>query len=104
MLATAMELLDRDLPRPPLTFCWFVQEEIGLQGARNVSLAKLGNPPLAFNWDGGGPAKLTIGATGGIRMRIDITGIASHAGGAPEQGVSALAIAEGVAPSTGLAR
>ncbi|MCA9173578.1 MAG: M20/M25/M40 family metallo-hydrolase [Planctomycetales bacterium] len=93
LLATALELLDQDLPRPPLTFCWFVQEEIGLQGARNVSLAKLGNPPLAFNWDGGGPAKLTIGATGGIRMRIDITGIASHAGGAPEQGVSALAIA-----------
>lgn len=93
LLSTALELLDRDLPRPPLTFCWFVQEEIGLQGARAVTLSKLGRPQLAFNWDGGSPAKLTIGATGGIRMEIEVHGLASHAGGAPERGVSAVAIA-----------
>ena len=53
----------------------------------------LGKPKLAFNFDGGSPAKLTIGATGGYRMTIDIRGLASHAGSAPAEGVSAIAIA-----------
>jgi tripeptide aminopeptidase len=48
---------------------------------------------LAFNWDGGACEKLTIGATGGYRMQITVRGVASHAGGAPEYGISAIAIA-----------
>ena len=93
ILTAAVELLERDLPHPPLTFCWFVQEEIGLQGSRLVNVKKLGQPKLAFNWDGGAPDKLTVGATGGCRITIDITGVASHAGVAPERGVSAITIA-----------
>jgi len=93
VLTAAIEILERKLPHPPLTFCWFVQEEIGLQGARLVSRGLLGKPKLAFNWDGGSPYKLTIGATGGYRVGIILEGIASHAGGAPERGVSAIAIA-----------
>jgi tripeptide aminopeptidase len=93
ILNTALEILERGWPHPPLTFCWFVQEEIGLQGSRCVSRSLLGKPQLAFNWDGGSPSKLTVGATGGYRMSIEIRGLASHAGGAPEHGVSAIAIA-----------
>jgi len=93
LLQAALAILRRDLPHPPLTFCWFVQEEIGLQGSRHVTRSLLGQPRLAFNWDGGAPDKLTIGATGGYRMMIDVRGVASHAGGAPEAGVSAIAIA-----------
>jgi tripeptide aminopeptidase len=93
LLNTALEILERKLPHPPLTLCWFIQEEIGLQGSRNLRKSLLGNPKQAFNWDGGPATKLTIGATGGYRMDIEITGIASHAGVAPERGVSAIAIA-----------
>ena len=93
ILTAALEILRQNLPHPPLTFCWFVQEEVGTLGARLVNRSLLGKPRLGFNWDGGSPVKLTIGATGGYRMDIDIRGIASHAGGAPEQGVSAVAIA-----------
>ena len=92
-LTAATEILRRDLPRPPLTFLWTVQEEIGLHGARLLNLAKLKKPQMAFNWDGGAPHKLTIGATGGYRMEINIHGKASHAGNAPAAGVSAIAIA-----------
>ncbi|MCP4190487.1 MAG: M20/M25/M40 family metallo-hydrolase [Planctomycetaceae bacterium] len=92
-LLTALKLLREPRPHPPLTFLWTVQEEIGLHGARQANLKLLGNPQLAFNWDGGSASKLTIGATGGYRMEILVRGIASHAGGAPEQGVSAIAIA-----------
>ena len=92
-LTAACEILKQGLPHPPLTFLWTVQEEIGLHGARLLSKKLLKNPKLCFNWDGGAPEKLTIGATGGYRMEIQIEGIASHAGGAPEEGVSAIAIA-----------
>lgn len=92
-LSALLEIVEHDLPHPPLTFCWFVQEETGLHGARCVTKKLLGNPRLVFNFDGGSPTKLTIGATGGFRLRIDVHGMASHAGGAPEWGVSAIAIA-----------
>ncbi len=93
VLNAAMDILRGDFLHPPLTFFWTVQEEVGLQGARCANISMLGKPQLAFNFDGGSPEKLTIGATGGYRLAIDIRGIASHAGGAPERGVSAIAIA-----------
>ena len=92
-LTAALEVLRRQLRHPPLTFCWFVQEEVGLQGARFLKKSLLGKPRLAFNWDGGSATKLTVGATGGYRLTIEIEGLASHAGGAPERGISAIAIA-----------
>jgi len=87
---TAIEtILKHDLPHPPLTLLWTVQEEIGLHGARNVARSKLGGPAMAFNFDGGEPYKLVTGATGAYRMKIHVTGIAAHAGVHPERGVSA---------------
>ncbi len=93
VLLTALDVLRGKSKHPPLTFLWTVQEEVGLYGARNARLGYLGKPRMTFNFDGGSPEKLTIGATGGYRMDIRVSGIASHAGGAPEQGVSAIAIA-----------
>jgi tripeptide aminopeptidase len=92
-LNTALEILRRKLPHPPLTFLWAIQEEVGLHGARYVQSSLLGKPKLAFNWDGGPAEKVTIGATGGYRLQIEIEGLAAHAGAAPEQGISAIAIA-----------
>lgn len=79
-----------DSERPPMTLCFFVQEEIGLQGSRNMTVSKLGKPAMALNFDGGDPYKMTIGATGGERMKITLRGIPAHAGLAPEEGASAL--------------
>ena len=93
ILNAALEILRRKLDHPPLTFLWTVQEEVGLFGARHVRIGMLGKPRLAFNFDGGSTDKLTIGATGGYRIKIQIRGVASHAGGAPEEGVSAITIA-----------
>jgi tripeptide aminopeptidase len=93
VLTTAVEILRQQLDHPPLTFLFAIQEEVGLWGARFVKAADLGRPQLAFNFDGGAVDKLTIGATGGERLDIVVEGIPSHAGVAPEQGVSAIAIA-----------
>ncbi len=92
LLTTALAILRNALPHPPLTFLWPVQEESGLLGARHLRVAKLGKPALAFNFDGGAPHMLKIGATGGYRMTIDIYGLAAHAGNHPEHGVSAISI------------
>jgi tripeptide aminopeptidase len=93
ILSAALEILEHKLPHPPLTFCWFIQEEIGLQGARFVQKSALGKPAMCFNWDGGACEKVTIGATGGYRMDIEVQGHAAHAGVCPEKGISAIAIA-----------
>ncbi len=93
LLTTALGLLRSDCDHPPMTFLWTVQEEGGINGARHVDTEMLGGPSLAFNFDGWSGTKLTIGATGGYRMLIEITGYPSHAGVAPEKGVSAAAIA-----------
>lgn len=90
ILVAVMEILESGQPYPPLTLCFFVQEEIGLQGSRQLSVNKLGKPQLAFNFDGGNPRKLTIGATGGQRLKIRLTGIPAHAGLSPESGASAI--------------
>jgi tripeptide aminopeptidase len=92
-LTALLEIRRQDLPHPPLTLFWPVQEEIGLYGARFVSKSKLGNPKLCFNWDGRDPELVVVGATGDYAITVEIEGIASHAGGHPEQGVNAIAIA-----------
>lgn len=93
LLTTALALLRSGAPHPPITFLWTVQEEGGINGARHVDVSLLGEPELAFNMDGGTPSKLNIGATGCDRIWIEIDGHPSHAGMAPEKGVSAAAIA-----------
>ena len=93
LLSAAIKLLKKGVSHPPLTFLWTVQEEVGMIGARDVRLASLGNPAFGINYDGKLPTQLVLGATGGFRISITIRGKASHAGGAPEEGISAIAIA-----------
>lgn len=93
VLTAALTLLKHDLPHPPLTLFWPVQEEVGLVGARHAGLSKLGKPALCFNWDGAAPNVAVIGATGADHLEIRIRGLASHAGAHPEDGISAAVIA-----------
>jgi len=82
-----------DVNFAPAVFGFFVQEEIGLQGARNLAVDLVGHVDAAFNFDGGTVEKVTVGAIGGERMSIRITGIPAHAGVAPETGASAIVMA-----------
>lgn len=92
-LVALLEILERGLDYLPLTLCFFVQEEVGLQGSRLLQPSLLGKPKLAFNFDGGSPAKLTLGATSGVRITAHFHGIASHAGIAPADGANAITAA-----------
>jgi tripeptide aminopeptidase len=93
VLATlAAELLGRNLPHPPLTLLFTVREESGLHGARHLDPAALGGVAMGFNFDGRRAADVIVGAVGADRWEADIQGKASHAGVAPEKGVSATLI------------
>lgn len=93
LLSTLLKILNEDLPHPPITFFWTVQEEIGLIGARHADAKLLGHPETCFNFDGSVPEGIIIGATGDEHLGITVHGIASHAGAFPENGVSAIVIA-----------
>ena len=86
-------VLENKLPHPPITLLFTVGEEVGLWGARFVSLRNLGNPKQGFNIDGGNPASITIGAIGADRWEAKVHGRSSHAGVHPEDGISASLIA-----------
>ena len=85
-------LIEQKLSHPPLTFLFTVREESGLFGARYVDLKKLGDPAMGFNVDGSLAQEFAIGAVGADRWQVEITGLASHAGVAPHEGISATAV------------
>jgi len=92
LVTLAAELAKQKLDHPPLTLLFCVREESGLWGARFVDKAALGNPNMAFNYDGGSASNVVIGAVGADRWEVEIFGRASHAGVAPERGISATMI------------
>jgi tripeptide aminopeptidase len=89
LLTLAQTLLKGSVPYPPITFLFTVSEESGLWGARFVNKGMLGGPRFGFNFDGGSPRELEIGAVGAECWEVEIHGISAHAGCAPERGVSA---------------
>src|SRR3954453_14607917 len=99
LVTLAAELARQKPDHPPITLLFCVREESGLWGARFVDKTDLGSPAMAFNYDGRSAADVIVGAVGADRWEVEIFGRASHAGGAPERGISstmilALALAE----------
>ena len=92
LVSLAAELARQKLDHPPITLLFCVREESGLWGARHVDKAALGPVAMAFNWDGGAASNVGIGAVGADRWEVEIFGRASHAGVAPERGISATLI------------
>src|SRR6187551_222231 len=92
LVTLATELAKQNLDHPPITLLFCVCEESGLWGARHVKTDELGSPAMAFNYDGGSASNVTIGAVGADRWQVEIFGRASHAGVAPERGISSTMI------------
>lgn len=93
LVSLAETLLKKKLPHPPITLLFTVGEEVGLHGAKHVSLRNLGNPAMGFNIDSGPADEVVIAATGAHRLYIDVYGRSAHAGMHPEHGISAMLIA-----------
>lgn len=99
LVVLAETLIKHKLPHPPITLLFTVREESGLHGARELNPKDLGGAAMCINVDGQLASELLIGAVGQENWEVEITGKASHAGVAPEKGISAtlvgsIAIAE----------
>ncbi len=92
LVTLAAELARAGLDHPPITLLFCVREESGLWGARHIDRSALGAPVMAFNYDGRAAADIVVGAVGADRWEVEIFGRASHAGGAPERGISSTMI------------
>ena len=93
LVTVAETLIRHKLPHPTLTFLFTVREESGLHGARELNRKDLGDVAMCVNVDGQKPADLIIGAVGQENWEVAIVGKASHAGVAPEKGISATMVA-----------
>ena len=89
LVALVETLLKHDLPHPPMTLLFTVREESGLHGARELDPKDLSGAVMCFNVDGRLASELIVGAVGQTNWEVAITGKASHAGVAPEKGISA---------------
>ncbi|MBU2530026.1 MAG: M20/M25/M40 family metallo-hydrolase [Elusimicrobia bacterium] len=86
-------LKENKLPYPPIEVVFTVSEEVGLLGARFLDYSKLKakygmifDSEKALN-------QVTANAPAADRIEIEIYGKASHAGAAPESGISAIRVA-----------
>ncbi|EHS49101.1 peptidase M20 [Rhizobium sp. PDO1-076] len=89
LVVVAETLLKNKLPHPPITLLFTVREESGLHGARELNPADLNGAVMCINVDGQSAADLIIGAVGQENWEVEIIGRASHAGVAPDKGISA---------------
>jgi tripeptide aminopeptidase len=80
LLAAARALMARGGDHPPWTFVFFVQEEIGLVGARYLDVSLLGEslPTMGFNYDAADAFRIENKVIGTERMHIDVKGVAAH--------------------------
>jgi tripeptide aminopeptidase len=89
LVVLAETLIRNKLPHPPITLLFTVREESGLHGARELKPADLGGAVMCINVDGQLASELITGAVGQENWEVEIKGKASHAGVAPEKGISA---------------
>lgn len=89
LVVVAETLIKNNLPHPPITLLFTVREESGLHGARELDPAELGGAVMCVNIDGQLASDLIVGAVGQENWEVEITGKASHAGVAPDKGISA---------------
>jgi len=85
-------LRDQDIPHGPIEVVISVCEEKGLLGAKQLDLKRL-HATRGIALDTCGVDSVTARAPGANRLRVEIEGIESHAGIAPERGISAIQVA-----------
>ncbi|HBW39029.1 M20/M25/M40 family metallo-hydrolase [Desulfosporosinus sp. BICA1-9] len=84
---------EKRLEHGDLQVIFSVAEEGGLNGAKNLDKTLL-QADVGFILDCvGGPGEIVLAAPGQDRLNVTIKGKASHAGAAPEEGISAIVVA-----------
>ncbi len=95
-IAAILELLailkENNTPHPMLEIIVTTCEEIGLLGAKHLEYDKL-QTTYGYALDSSGIDQVIVGAPAANKIKIEIKGLAAHAGLCPEAGINALTIA-----------
>lgn len=83
---------ENDLPHGPVELVLTVSEEIGLLGAKHLEMERI-TAPYGFALDTTGTDVIITRAPGANKFELVVHGKEAHAGAAPENGISAIAIA-----------
>lgn len=107
-LSVAIELVrrvvERGEPHPTIRAVFTIQEEVGLHGAKHLRREDV-DCDLCLVLDAEGtPGGIVVGAPTHYTFMAQFNGVASHAGVAPECGVSAIAMAADAVSSMRLGR
>src|SRR5437773_9620019 len=90
-------LQEQNIAHAPIEAIFSICEEVGLLGAKNVDVSKL-KAKYGIVFDSDDPGFLFTKGPSSNHMEYRIHGLESHAGVAPEEGISAIKIAsEGIA-------
>lgn len=94
MISLIEEIIEKNIPHPPITFIFSVCEENSLQGAKNIEKNIIKDLKYIFVLDGEGEIGTAIVKTPyGCKGNIKIIGKEAHAGVSPEKGINALCVA-----------
>ncbi len=95
-IAAVLELMallkENNTPHPTLEVVITTCEEIGLLGAKHLEYKKL-QTKYGYALDSTGNNHVVIGAPAANKIKVEIKGMAAHAGLCPEAGINALALA-----------
>ncbi|MDX6711389.1 MAG: tripeptide aminopeptidase [Blastocatellia bacterium] len=92
IIETIRCLLEQKIPHTPIEAIFSICEEVGLLGAKNVDVSKL-KSKFGIVFDSDDPGFLFTKGPSADHLEIEIFGLESHAGVAPEEGISAIKIA-----------
>ncbi|MGZ5436520.1 MAG: M20/M25/M40 family metallo-hydrolase [Pyrinomonadaceae bacterium] len=96
ILEVIRSLQEQNIPHTPIEAIFSICEEVGLLGAKNVDVAKI-KAKYGIVFDSDDPGFLFTKGPSANHMEYQIHGLESHAGVAPEEGISAIKIAsEGI--------
>ena len=83
---------EQNIPHAPIEAIFSICEEVGLLGAKNVDVSKL-KSKHGIVFDSDDPGFLFTKGPSSNHMEFKVHGLESHAGVAPEEGISAIKIA-----------
>src|SRR3712207_8208916 len=92
ILETIRCLQEQNIPHAPIDAVFSICEEVGLLGAKNVDMSKI-RARYGIVFDSDDPGFLFTKGPSANHFEFKIYGLESHAGVAPEQGISAIKIA-----------
>ncbi|MEP6706263.1 MAG: M20/M25/M40 family metallo-hydrolase [Pyrinomonadaceae bacterium] len=97
IIETIRCLQEQNIPHTPIEAVFSICEEVGLLGAKHVDVSKL-KSKYGIVFDSDDPGFLFTKGPSSNHMEFRVHGLESHAGVAPEEGISAIRIAsEGIA-------